>query len=77
MALRSNVFPGLGNNQWHSTTAKVFKEQLVIPSSQRDKFFGIQTDGFGQWSAANVHHERMKKKWDAYLDTLPKQAGNC
>lgn len=77
MALRSNVFPGLGNNQWHSATAKVFTEQLVTPSSQRDKFFGIQTDEFGQWSAANVHHERMKKKWDAYLDTLPKQAGNC
>ena len=77
MALRSNVFPGLGNNQWHSTTAKVFTEQLVTPSSQRDKFFEIQTDEFGQWSAANVHHERMKKKWDAYLDTLPKQAGNC
>lgn len=73
MALRSNVFPGLGNNEWNSTTAEVFMEQQVIPSSQRDKFFGIQTDEFGQWSAANVHHERMKKKWDAYLDALPKQ----
>ena len=76
MALRSNVFPGLGNNEWNSTTAEVFMEQQVIPSSQRNKFFGIQTDEFGQWSAANVHHERMKKKWDAYLDALPKQAGS-
>ena len=76
MALRANVFPGVGNNQWHSTTARVFTKQQVIPSSQRDKFFGMQTDEFGQWSAANVHHERMKKKWDAYLNTLPKQAGN-
>ena len=75
MALRSNVFPGLGNNQWNSTTAKVFTEQEIIPPHQRDKFFGMQTDEFGQWSAANVHHERMKKTWDTYLDTLPKQAG--
>lgn len=76
MALRSNVFPGLGNNQWHSTTAKVFKKQEMIPPPQGEKFFGIQTDEFGKWSAANVHHERMKKKWDTYLDSLPKQAGN-
>ena len=75
MTLRSNVFPGLGNNQWKTTTAKVFTEQPVIPTSERDKFCGIQSDEFGKWSAANVHHERMKKKWDAYLDTLPKQAG--
>ena len=75
MALRSNVFPGLGNNQWHSTTAKVFTEQEIIPPHQRERFFGMQTDEFGQWSAANVHHERMKKTWDTYLDTLPKQAG--
>jgi len=76
MTLRSNVFPGLGNNEWDSTTAKVFTKQQVIPTSQRDKFFGIQTDEFGHWSAANVHHERMKKKWDAYLDAIPKQAGS-
>ena len=76
MALRSNVFPGLGNNHWHSTTAKVYKTQHVIPTSQREKFFGVQTDEFGKWSAANVHHERMKKKWETYLDSLPKQAGN-
>lgn len=76
MALRSNVFPGLGNNQWHSTTGKVFTEQEITPPHQRDKFFGIQSDEFGKWSAANVHHERMKKTWDTYLDTLPKQAGN-
>lgn len=76
MALRSNVFPGLGNNQWHSTTGKVFTEQEITPTQQRDKFFGIQTDEFGKWSAANVHHERMKKTWHTYLDTLPKQAGN-
>lgn len=76
MALRSNVFPGLGNNHWYSTTAKVFTEQEIIPPQQRDKFFGMQTDEFGQWSAANVHHERMKKTWDTYLDTLPKLAGN-
>ena len=75
MALRSNVFPGLGNNHWNSTTAKVFTEQEIIPPHQRDKFFGMQTDEFGQWSAANVHHERMKKTWDTYLDSLPKQAG--
>lgn len=75
LALRSNVFPGLGNNHWNSTTAKVFTEQEIIPPHQRDKFFGMQTDEFGQWSAANVHHERMKKTWDTYLDTLPKQAG--
>ena len=75
MALRSNVFPGLGNNQWHSTTAKVFIEQEIIPPHQRDSFFGMQTDAFGQWSAANVLHERMKKTWDTYIDTLPKQAG--
>lgn len=76
MALRSNVFPGVGNNQWHSTTANVFTEQEIIPTPQRGTFFGIQTDEFAQWSAANVHHERMKKTWDTYLDTLPKQAGN-
>lgn len=76
MALRSNVFPGLGNNHWHSTTGKVFIQQQITPPQQRDKFFGIQTDEFGKWSAANVHHERMKKTWDTYLDTLPKQAGN-
>lgn len=76
MSLRSNVFPGLGNNEWNSTTTKIFKKQPVIPSTERDKFFGIQTDAFGQWSAANVHHERMKKKWDAYLESLPKQAGS-
>ena len=76
MSLRSNVFPGLGNNEWNSTTTKVFKKQPVIASSERDKFFGIQTDEFGQWSAANVHHERMKKTWDAYLENLPKQAGS-
>ena len=75
MALRSNVFPGLGNNHWNSTTAKVFTEQEIIPPHQRDKFFGMQTDEFGQWSAANVHHEMMKKTWDTYLDSLPKQAG--
>jgi len=75
MALRSNVFPGLGNNHWNSTTAKVFTEQEIIPPHQRDKFFGMQTDEFGQWSAANVHHEKMKKTWNTYLETLPKQAG--
>lgn len=76
MALRSNVFPGLGNNHWHTTTAKVYKTQQVIPPSHREKFFGVQTDEFGKWSAANVRHERMKKKWNTYLDSLPKQAGN-
>ncbi|XP_068743804.1 uncharacterized protein [Montipora capricornis] len=41
---------------------------------ERDKYFGIQTDEYGKWSAANVLHDRMKKKWDDYLNTLPKQA---
>ena len=77
MALRSNVFPGLGNNEWNSTTAKVFTELNVTPLTQRGTFFGIQTDEYGKWSAANVLHERMKKKWNDYLDTLPNlQAGS-
>ena len=75
MYVRSNVFPGLGNNNWNSTTTDDFTNQVVTPAEQRAKFFGIRTDGFGKWSAANVHHERMKKKWDEYLHPLPKQAG--
>lgn len=76
MALRSNVFPGLGNNEWNSTTANVFTEKYVSPLTQGETFFGIQTDEHGKWSAANVLHERMKKKWNDYLDTLPNlQAG--
>lgn len=74
MALRSNVFPGLGNNEWSSTTAKAFTDQTFTSFTQRDKYFGIQTDEYGKWSAANVLHDRMKKKWDDYLNTLPKQA---
>lgn len=76
VALRSNVFPGLGNKEWNSTTAKVFTEKHVTPLTQGETFFGIQTDEHGKWSAANVLHERMKKKWNDYLDTLPNlQAG--
>ncbi|XP_032223640.1 uncharacterized protein LOC116604821 [Nematostella vectensis] len=76
MTTRSNVFPGLGNFQWNSTTAKTFTEKPVTPVQERHHFFGIQTDDFGQWSAANVHHERMKKAWEEYLATAPKPAAN-
>ena len=73
--LRSNVFPGIGNKNWASTTAKTFQEQNVTPPWKRKEFYGLQTDYFGKWSAANVHHERMKKKWDEYLSAAPKLKG--
>ena len=76
MATRSNIFPGLGNNQWDSTTARTFVEKAFIPPAKRSKFFGIQTDEFGQWSAANVYHEKMKKAWNDYLiNNAPKSTG--
>lgn len=75
MITRSNVFPGIGNYQWNSTTARTFTEKPITPVENRKVFFGLQTDDFGAWSAANVLNERMKKAWGEYVESLPKAKG--
>lgn len=73
--LRSNVFPGIGRTDWESTTSKNFREKIVTPPWRRKEFHGLKTDYFAKWSAANVHHEKMKRKWDEYLSAAPKFKG--
>lgn len=75
MITRSNVFPGIGNYQWNTTTARTFTEQPVTPVEDRKVFFGLQTDDFGAWSAANVLNERMKKAWGEYQESVPRAKG--
>lgn len=72
---RSNVFPGVGKLQWNTTTARTFTKQPITAVNERKHFFGIQSDDFGAWSAANVLNERMKKAWEEYLASAPKATG--
>lgn len=72
---RSNVFPGIGKFQWNTTTSRTFTKQPVTAVNERKNFFGIQSDDFGAWSAANVLNERMKKAWEEYLASAPKATG--
>jgi hypothetical protein len=75
MMTRANVFPGIGNFQWNTTTSRTFTKKPVTSVEDRKNFFGIQTDSFGAWSAANVLNERMKKAWEEYLASAPKATG--
>ncbi|KAK3697180.1 hypothetical protein QZH41_013549 [Actinostola sp. cb2023] len=76
MMSRANIFPGIGNFQWNTTTATTFTQKPVTAVEERKKFFGIQTDDFATWSAANVLNERMKKAWEEYLVSVPKVKAN-
>lgn len=75
MMTRSNVFPGIGNHHWNSTTARTFTKKPITSVENRKDFYGLQTDDFGVWAAANVLNERMKRAWGEYLESKPKAKG--
>lgn len=77
-ATRSNIFPGVGNYDWHSQSNAVHTESALNLGEcrghdLREEFYGITKDAMGAWSEASVHHERMKKSWDVYLESLAKE----
>lgn len=74
-SLRSNIFPGIGKEDWESTNTITFHEKSVTPPWKRKEYYGLQTDYFGKWSAANSHHKQMEKKWNEYLSAVPKFQG--
>lgn len=74
---RSNIFPGVGNFDWHSQSNADYSEAALNLGKRRGKelreeFYGITRDEMGAWNEASVHHERMKKSWDHYLESLRK-----
>ena len=74
---RANIFPGVGKHNWFSQSNNVYTESALKLGDTRgcdlqDRFFGITRDALGAWNEASVHHERMKKAWDIYLESLVK-----
>lgn len=77
---RANIFPGVGKHKWFSQTNDVYSESALKLGSQsgrdlQDEFHGITRDDLGAWNEARVHHERMKKAWDVYLESFAKMEG--
>ena len=74
---RANIFPGVGKHHWFSQSSNVFTQSALMLAGQsghdlQDGFYGITRDALGAWNEASVHHERMKKAWDVYLESLAK-----
>ena len=77
---RANVFPGVGKHHWFSQSNNVYTESALRLGDRggrelQDRFYGITRDALGTWNEASVHHERMKKAWDIYLESLAKTGG--
>jgi hypothetical protein len=77
---RANIFPGVGKHQWLSQSNNVYTQSALMLSGQsghdlQDEFYGVTRDALGAWNEASVHHERMKKAWDVYLELLAKSGG--
>lgn len=75
--IRANIFPGVGKHSWLSESKNVYTESVLKLGDRgvhelQDKFYGINRDAIGKWNEARVHHERMKKAWDVYLESLAK-----
>ena len=74
---RANIFPGIGKHHWYSQSNNVYTQSALMLAGQsghdlQDRFYGITRDALGTWNEASVHHERMKKAWDVYLELLAK-----
>ena len=74
---RANIFPGVGKQHWFSQSNNVYTQSALMLGGQsghdlQDGFYGITRDALGTWKEASVHHERMKKAWDVYLELLAK-----
>ncbi|XP_028413054.1 uncharacterized protein LOC114542125 [Dendronephthya gigantea] len=74
---RANIFPGKGKHNWFSQSNNVYTQSALKLGDQgghdlQDGFYGITRDALGAWNEASVHHERMKKAWDVYLESITK-----
>ena len=70
---RANIFPGVGKHNWDSQSNTVYTDSALKLGDRgghdlQDGFYGITKDSLGAWNEASVHHERMKKAWDVYLE---------
>lgn len=77
---RANIFPGVGKHNWFSQSNNVYTESALKLGDKGGRdlqggFHGITRDALGAWNEASVHHERMKKAWDVYLESLAKTGG--
>lgn len=77
---RANIFPGIGKHNWDSQSNMVYTDSALKLGDLgghdlQDGFYGITKDSLGAWNEASVHHERMKKAWDVYLESLAKTGG--
>eukprot|EP00794_Sanderia_malayensis_P010754 gene10754-11904_t len=71
MSIRSNVFPGMGQQVWQSSTKQSYVPKHLQPASDSEDDFTIKKDSFMKWSEYDVYRQRLMKAWDKYITDMP------
>ncbi|KAK3089590.1 hypothetical protein FSP39_004860 [Pinctada imbricata] len=73
---RMNMFPGYNINHKISTTKSTFTDDVHLRRIPDPDQWRMQRDDLSQWAEFNILNERMKKRWNEYLDNVPKAEAN-
>ena len=72
-SLRSNVFPGIGKNNWESSAKTAYIDKsLPVSWKKPQAHFAITKDEYMDWAEHDVHRQRLVKAWDKYMADAPK-----